>query len=130
MNSFICWFLIPGLDPADVCTVEESIAFRKRLRLVGEDQFISETLEARTVSARKLCTAFGIKPPLLLDGQPDHKYYPLLGRGITRELRKRMKLPQYNTIDDAVDLLRRSKNIIVLTGAGVISLSPISTSVY
>ncbi|KAL8777501.1 MAG: hypothetical protein Q9194_002509 [Teloschistes cf. exilis] len=106
-------------DPADVCTVEESIAFRKRLRLVGEDQFISETLEARTVSARKLCTAFGIKPPPLLDGQPDHKYYPLLGLGITRELRKRMKLPQYNTIDDAVDLLRKSKNIIVLTGAGI-----------
>ena len=46
-------------------------------------------------------------------------YYRLLGLGITRELQKRVKLPQYNTIDDAVSLLKSSKNIIVLTGAGV-----------
>jgi NAD-dependent histone deacetylase SIR2 len=39
--------------------------------------------------------------------------------GITRELDKRRKLPQYNSIDDAVALLKKSKNIIVLTGAGV-----------
>uniref|UniRef100_A0A914WIK0 NAD-dependent protein deacetylase sir-2.1 n=2 Tax=Plectus sambesii TaxID=2011161 RepID=A0A914WIK0_9BILA len=32
---------------------------------------------------------------------------------------KREKLPQYNTLDDVVDLLRRSTNILVLTGAGV-----------
>ncbi|KAL8693010.1 MAG: hypothetical protein Q9218_002067 [Villophora microphyllina] len=99
--------------------LEESIAFRKRLRLVGEDQFITETIEAGAISARKLCTAFGIRAPPLLEGQPDHKYYPLLGIGIDRELRKRNKLPQYNTIDDVVDLLRKSKNIIVLTGAGI-----------
>ncbi len=30
-----------------------------------------------------------------------------------------MKLPQYNSIDDAVQLLKSSKNIIVLTGAGI-----------
>jgi NAD-dependent histone deacetylase SIR2 len=34
-------------------------------------------------------------------------------------LSKRIKLPQYNTIDDAVDLIKKSKNIIVLTGAGI-----------
>ncbi|KAL8696197.1 MAG: hypothetical protein Q9201_007778 [Fulgogasparrea decipioides] len=106
-------------EPTEVCTVAESIAFQKRLRLVGEDQFITETIEAEAISAKKLCTAFGIRPPPLLEGQPDHKYYPLLGLGITRELSKRVKLPQYNTIDDAVDLLKKSKNIIVLTGAGI-----------
>ncbi|KAL8736214.1 MAG: hypothetical protein Q9166_000369 [cf. Caloplaca sp. 2 TL-2023] len=106
-------------EPVDVCTVEESFAFRKRLRLVGEDQFITETIEVGAISAKKLCTAFGIRLPPFLEGQPDHKYYPLLGLGITRELSKRVKLPQYNTIDDAVDLLKKSKNIIVLTGAGI-----------
>ncbi|KAL9013556.1 MAG: hypothetical protein Q9173_001768 [Seirophora scorigena] len=106
-------------EPVDTCTVEESFAFRKRLRLVGEDEFIAETIEAGRISAKKLCTAFGIKPPSLLDGQPDHKYYPLLGLGITRELSKRVKLPEYNTIDHAVDLLKKSSNIIVLTGAGI-----------
>ncbi|KAL8929849.1 MAG: hypothetical protein Q9208_000993 [Pyrenodesmia sp. 3 TL-2023] len=106
-------------EPLDTCTVKESFAFRKRLRLVGEDQFITETIEAGTISAKKLCTAFGIRPPPLLEGQPDQKYYPLLGLGITRELSKRVKLPQYNTIEDAVELLKRSSNIIVLTGAGI-----------
>ncbi len=113
-------------EPLDACTVEESFAFRKRLRLVGEDQFITETLEAGVISAKKLCTAFGIRPPPLLEGQPDQKYYPLLGLGITRELSKRVKLPQYNTIEDAVELLKKSTNIIVLTGAGV-SLSGYSS---
>lgn len=36
-----------------------------------------------------------------------------------RELRKRYKLPEYNTIDDAVSLLQKSKNIMVITGAGI-----------
>ena len=76
-------------------------------------------MEAGAISAKKLCTAFGIRPPFFLDGQEDDAFYPLLGLGICRELRKRVKLPQYNTIDDAVSLLKKSRNIVVLTGAGV-----------
>lgn len=30
-----------------------------------------------------------------------------------------LQLPNYNTVDDAVDLIKKSKNIIVLTGAGI-----------
>ena len=59
-------------DPViDACTLEEALAFRKRLRLVGEDQFVIETIEAETITAKKLCTAFGIRPPSFLEGQPD-----------------------------------------------------------
>lgn len=32
---------------------------------------------------------------------------------------KRQKLPNINTINDVVELIKKSKNIIVLTGAGV-----------
>merc|ERR1712142_881091 len=32
---------------------------------------------------------------------------------------KRKKLPQFNTLEDAVELIKNSKNIIVLTGAGI-----------
>lgn len=32
---------------------------------------------------------------------------------------KRKKLPQYNTLSDAVELIAKSKNIIVLSGAGI-----------
>lgn len=103
----------------DACTTEESHAYRRRLRLIGEGQFIKETVEAQTITAKKLCTAFGIRLPSFLDGAPDTSYYPLLGLCISRELSKRQKLLQYNTIDDAVTLLKNSKNVIVLTGAGV-----------
>ena len=89
------------------------------MRLVGEDKFIQETVEAGTITARKLCTAFGIRTPPFLLGEPDDAFLPLLGLGICRELSKRVKLPQYNTIDDAVSLLKKSKHIIVLTGAGI-----------
>ncbi|KAI4125128.1 MAG: hypothetical protein LQ347_005478 [Umbilicaria vellea] len=106
-------------EDMEACTLEEALAFRKRLRDVGEDQFITDTIEAGTITAKKLCTAFGIRPPLFLEGTRDSAYYPLLGLGISRELMKRVKLPQYNTVNDAVSLLKKAKNIIVLTGAGI-----------
>ncbi|KAL9124692.1 MAG: hypothetical protein Q9217_006002 [Psora testacea] len=62
---------------------------------------------------------FGIRPPFFFDGQPDEAYYKLLELGICRELSRRDKLPQYNTVDDAVTLLNKSRNIMVLTGAGI-----------
>ena len=58
-------------------------------------------------------------PPAFLDGAPDEAYHSLLAVAISREFSRRPKLPQYNTIDDAVRLLRESRNIVVLTGAGV-----------
>ncbi|MCJ1426674.1 NAD-dependent histone deacetylase sir2, partial [Sticta canariensis] len=108
-----------GDSRPDACTPEESHAYRRRLRLIGEGQFIKETVEAQTITAKKLCTAFGVRLPSFLDDAPDTSYYPLLGLCISRELSKRQKLLQYNTIDDAVSLLKGSKNIIVLTGAGI-----------
>lgn len=65
---------------------------------------------------RKLVTAFGVRPDL---PYPDSFYYRILGLSIQRELRKRQKLAEYNTIDDAVALLKKSKNIVVITGAGI-----------
>ena len=109
----------------DACTVNESLAFRKLLRTEGEDKFLAETVENGSITAKKLCTAFGIRPPAFLEGQSDEAYYNLLGLGICRELSKRVKLPQYNTIDDVVTLLQKSNNIIVLTGAGVSSHHPL-----
>lgn len=38
---------------------------------------------------------------------------------IFASLRQRDKLPQYNTIDNAVELIRRSQRILILTGAGI-----------
>lgn len=87
--------------------------------MLGKAAFVEETIARETVTAKKLCTAFGILPPAFLEGAPDEAYHPLLAIAISREFSRRPKLPQYNTIDDAVRLLRESQNIIVLTGAGV-----------
>jgi NAD-dependent histone deacetylase SIR2 len=38
---------------------------------------------------------------------------------LSRILRRRRKLPQYNSLNDAVRLLKSAKNIIVLSGAGI-----------
>jgi len=54
-----------------------------------------------------------------LIGQGHAAFVDILGRMIKNELKKRKKLMQYNTVDDAVELLKNSKNVLVLTGAGV-----------
>ena len=108
-----------GWKGADICTVEEARAYRALLRSVGTHEFIRQTIEARTITAKKLCSAFGLPNHPYLEGAADEEYYPFLGVGIQRELRKRWKLEEYNTIDDAVALLQNSKNIVVLTGAGI-----------
>ena len=105
-------------DP-EACSLEEAVAFRDQLRTIGPEQFCAQTVEAGTISAKKLLTAFGIRPPPFLEGSPDDAYYPLLSLAISRELSKRIKLPEYNTVDDAVELIKKSQNIIVLTGAGI-----------
>ncbi|KAJ5362232.1 hypothetical protein N7541_003076 [Penicillium brevicompactum] len=106
--------LVPG-----ACTLEEATTYRQRLHAIGKAAFVEETIVRETVTAKKLCTAFGIVPPAFLDGAPDEAYHSLLAIAISREFSRRPKLPQYNTIDDAVRLLRESRNIIVLTGAGI-----------
>ncbi|KAL4943348.1 hypothetical protein BDV06DRAFT_211098 [Aspergillus oleicola] len=103
----------------DACTLEEAVEFRKRLHEIGKAQFVEETIARDAVSAKKLCTAFGILPPAFLEGAPDEIYHPLLAIAISREFTRRQKLPQYNSVDDAAKLLKESKNIIVLTGAGI-----------
>ncbi|RAL00999.1 putative histone deacetylase SIR2 [Aspergillus ibericus CBS 121593] len=103
----------------DACTLDEAVAYRKRLHEIGKAAFVEETLGQDTVTAKKLCTAFGILPPAFLDDAPDEAFHPLLAIAISREFSRRPKLPQYNTIDDAVRLLKECKNIVVLTGAGI-----------
>lgn len=108
-------------EDTEQCTSEEAAKLRKLLRELGEDEFITRTLEdeKHSMTAKKLCSAFGIHPPPVFKGAPDSAYYPLLGLGIKRELSNRVKLEQWNTIDDAVFLLKKSRKIIVVTGAGI-----------
>jgi NAD-dependent histone deacetylase SIR2 len=80
---------------------------------------VLENITSEKMTARKLCTAFGVKLPKFLDDASDETFYQLLGMAINRELTKRPRLAQYKTIDDAARLLQERKNIIVITGAGI-----------
>ncbi|KLU86602.1 NAD-dependent histone deacetylase SIR2 [Magnaporthiopsis poae ATCC 64411] len=101
------------------CTPMEAMRLRRLLREVGPTEFVSQTVESGVYTAKKLLTAFSVRPPEFLEGAMDEDYLPFLSLAVTRELQKRAKLFQYNTVDDAVSLLQKSKNIIVLTGAGI-----------
>jgi len=89
------------------------------LRSLGPEEFCKRTVDAGFITAKKLLTAFGIRPPDFLEGSEDDAYFSLLTLAMTRELSKRIKLQKYNTVDDAVSLLQNAKNVIVLTGAGI-----------
>ena len=78
-----------------------------------------ENITSDKMTARKLCTAFGVKIPKFLEDAPDEHFYQLLGLAINRELNKRPRLEQYKTIDDAAKLLQERKHIMVITGAGI-----------
>jgi len=106
-------------DGVDVCTAEEARRLRQRLHEVGASQFVMENITSEKMTARKLCTAFGVKIPKWLEDAKDEGFYQLLGLAINRELNKRPRLAQYKTMDDAAALLRERKNIMVITGAGI-----------
>ncbi|KAG6011512.1 hypothetical protein E4U43_008265 [Claviceps pusilla] len=103
----------------DMCTSEEAIRLRRELREQGPAVFCQRTVDCGRYTAKKLLTAFTLKPPAFLEGQPDEAYFHLLSLAISRELSKRIKLSSYNTVDDAVRLLAKCNNIIVVTGAGI-----------
>ncbi|KAF4124369.1 NAD+-dependent protein deacetylase SIR2 [Geosmithia morbida] len=105
--------------PRSICSPEESSRLRRELREYGPAVFCERTVDSGRYTAKKLLTAFGLKPPGFLEGAPDEDYHNLLSLAMTRELSKRAKLPRYNSVSDAVDLIRRSSNIVVLTGAGI-----------
>jgi NAD-dependent histone deacetylase SIR2 len=112
-------FSLTCMPDVDACTPQEGVTYRQMLRAIGPEEFCKRLVDAGVITAKKLLTAFGIRPPSFLEGAEDEQYYALLTLALSRELSKRAKLTHYNTVDDAVTLLQRCKNIVVLTGAGI-----------
>lgn len=46
----------------DAFSVEEAAELRQLLRKLGEQRFLDQTIRNNTVTAKKLITAFGIRP--------------------------------------------------------------------
>ncbi|ESK87387.1 histone deacetylase [Moniliophthora roreri MCA 2997] len=89
------------------------------LKEKGSDYFVRHYVVLLGIPIPKLLLAFGINlcNELRELSGPTMRYF--LRVAMFRELRLRERLPQYSTIDHAVDLIRKSQRIIILTGAGI-----------
>ncbi|CAG8550517.1 7850_t:CDS:2 [Gigaspora margarita] len=85
----------------------------------GTQKFIQEYFLEKHISLQKLFYAFDYKLPKRINDLPDMQLLPVLHKIVAKFLRQRQKLSNINTLEQVVELLRDSKNIMVLTGAGV-----------
>ncbi|KAJ2724825.1 NAD-dependent histone deacetylase sir2 [Coemansia sp. Benny D115] len=99
-------------------TEEEMVIIRAEARALGMGTFLEEYVVERGVSLRALLEVFGV-PPMLIASVAEFQLLPLLTNQMVRFYRNRPKLPEINTMADVIDLLKRSRRIMVLTGAGV-----------
>lgn len=89
------------------------------LKECGSSAFIEEYVRTRQIPVPKLLHAFGVDLcPELQDRRPATMIY-FLRVVMSHHLRQRDKLPQHNTVADAVGLIQKSQRILILTGAGI-----------
>src|SRR5690606_29253814 len=103
--------LLTFLPDPEAFTSNEAAFLRHQLHLLGPTEFARRTISEGIYTPRKLLTAFNIRAPSFLD----EAYPSMLQSAIYRELHTRPKLAIHNSIDDAVELIRRSRNIVCLT---------------
>ncbi|CAB4384693.1 SIR2-domain-containing protein [Rhizophagus irregularis] len=103
---------IPPLDD------DEVEYYKQEAREKGTQNFIQEYFFEKGISLQKLFYAFDYKLPGKINFS-DVQLIQVLSKVVQKFLRQRKKLPNVNTLEDVIELLRVSKNIMVLTGAGV-----------
>ncbi|KAJ4486926.1 DHS-like NAD/FAD-binding domain-containing protein [Lentinula lateritia] len=95
---------------------KEMISFLKER---GMGHFVRKYAINRAIPIPTLLLAFGIKLCPELQNRSNPTLYYFLRVAMWKELRLREKLSEYNTISDAVNLIRNSKRMLILTGAGI-----------
>ncbi|KAJ3850632.1 SIR2-domain-containing protein [Lentinula lateritia] len=95
---------------------KEMISFLKER---GMGHFVRKYAINRAIPIPILLLAFGIKLCPELQNSSNATLYYFLRVAMSKELRLREKLSEYNTISDAVNLIRNSKRMLILTGAGI-----------
>lgn len=92
----------------------------KELRRDGLVAFVKKHLRADFSIQRFLIAVGVLLPKSLRDPDtPRQVLEPIFKTALYRFLQRREKLTQYNTVDDALALLRNSSRTIVLSGAGI-----------
>ncbi|CAG8456791.1 1624_t:CDS:2 [Paraglomus occultum] len=106
-------------DATPLLTEEEYLSLRRAAQKKGTANFIKEYLFDKAMPITHLLYAFDAQPPQNLVNASDIQLIPILHKAVSKFLRHRKKLDHINTLEDVVRLLKESKNIMVLTGAGV-----------
>ncbi|KAI1793493.1 SIR2-domain-containing protein [Ganoderma leucocontextum] len=100
-------------------TPQEVKEMKYILKEHGMAAFINEYVVQRTIPIPKLLYAFGVCLCKELRSKQRRTLIYFLRVALSRELESRERLLTYNTIDDVVNLIKASKRILVLTGAGI-----------
>ncbi|KAI8915631.1 DHS-like NAD/FAD-binding domain-containing protein [Gorgonomyces haynaldii] len=98
-------------DPTD----EQKVALRDEARGLGFWSWLEKYQDYEILSLFKI---FDVQVPDEMKEMHPEELLPVLKYAFMMRASKRERLPQYSTVEDAVDLIRKSKNIVVLTGAG------------
>ncbi|KAI0079106.1 SIR2-domain-containing protein [Panus rudis PR-1116 ss-1] len=98
---------------------EEATRMLAELKEHGRTWFVNEYVIRRGIPIPQLLYAFGICLCSKLRAKRPKTLRYFLDVAMTRELENRQRLTKYNTVDDAVKLIRDAKRIIILTGAGI-----------
>lgn len=101
------------------CSYDEALTIRYHVRTIGLEQFFQESVFQHRIPLEILCSAFCVVPPAITHDPPDSALVQRLRKAISIDMGNRIKLHKYNSIDDAVALVRNSKNVMVITGAGI-----------
>ena len=115
----LTYFCADTADDASESISPEAIKeLHSQLQQQGPAQFLEETLYSGKFPPTTLGVAFGLDPNFH-EIFGDAGFRRLLMTAIVRVCNKRPKLRHINTVDDVVQLLRNSRKIIVITGAGI-----------
>ncbi|SPO22740.1 related to HST1 - silencing protein [Ustilago trichophora] len=112
------------LDDAAVSFPPETVTLMvKDLKQHGIISFLQRYIlpDPSPLRIKHLLVALGIFVPRSIRNSdvPLEVLLPILKVALARILRRREKLPQYNTLSDALSLLSTRKRIMVLSGAGI-----------
>lgn len=88
-------------------------------------RFLTTTVCAQSITARRLLTAFGIKPlPAVLEALSERQVECFLRFVLQKQKGKRLKIREISSVDQVVACLKGARRIMVITGAGVGDLRP------
>ncbi|KAJ1963068.1 NAD-dependent histone deacetylase sir2 [Dispira parvispora] len=104
----------------DFFTSEEKEAIRKDAHTLGLMDFIRKHLRQYEFPTRAVIAAFapGVAAALPME-YASSQLVSVLKMVVTQHIQRQRRLANITTVDDVVELLRKSRNIMILTGAGV-----------